>query len=503
MTRSSGVIDAEQARTRPRVVARKFSWMPVAAVVAAVILAGLATQFAGSSIGSLLFVGAVALLVGLCALSSPIIATAILLLMTYLRTALSPLVDSGVLMLPLLVVLVVALVLWIDRTPDRLRGIGSVEWAMALYVVWNICSALAPHKYPAGEKLQVTDGGLDAVSPGSVIVHYVVIPTVIPFALYVVGRYCFDRRGSVSAVMWTILGFAAYSAAVSVLQFTGPTQLVWPRYIVDAPAWVGRAVGVSNQPVVNGMVLALGIAIAMMLISLRSEPKWRRWLAFAIAIACTCGLYLTHTRAAWLSGLAVLVIGAILATGYRRGFVVAIGILMALVAVNWSVFTSSDREAGGIASAGEIDDRLNINQTAIWAGTQKPITGWGLDRFRAVNTYHHQQWAADVPWLHGYGAAAHQNELAILAELGVIGLAFWVAVLALIAHRLWDAYRTLPTEGLCGRRLVVTAIMAMAIMISTGLTVDLRFIDFPLATVFLICGIAVGWSDRHKQGRHG
>ena len=60
---------------------------------------------------------------------------------------------------------------------------------------------------------------------------------------------------------------------MSILQFTGPTQLIWPRYIVDAPAWVGRAVGVSNQPVVNGMVLALGIAIAMMLMSLRSEPR--------------------------------------------------------------------------------------------------------------------------------------------------------------------------------------------------------------------------------------
>ena len=165
MTRSSGVIDAEQAQTRPRVVARKFPWLPAAAVVAAVILAALASQFAGSSIGSLFFFGAVALLVGLCALSSPIIATVILLMMTYLRTALSPLVDSGVLMLPLLVVLVVALVLWIDRTPDRLRGIGAVEWAMALYVMWNIYSMLAPHKYPAGEKLQVTDGGWTLFRP--------------------------------------------------------------------------------------------------------------------------------------------------------------------------------------------------------------------------------------------------------------------------------------------------------------------------------------------------
>ena len=106
------------------------------------------------------------------------------------------------------------------------------------------------------------------------------------------------------------------------------------------------------------MVLALGFAIAMLLISRRSEPPWRKCLAFVIAVACSYGLFLTHTRAAWLSGVVVLVIGAVLAKGYRGGFLAAIGITATIVAVNWSVFTSSDREAGGVASVGEIEDRL-------------------------------------------------------------------------------------------------------------------------------------------------
>ena len=116
-------------------------------------------------------------------------------------------------------------------------------------------------------------------------------------------------------------------------------------------------------------------------------------------------------------------------------------------------------------------------------------------------SYHHQQWAPEIPWIRGYATASHENELGILVELGVIGLALWISVLALITYRLWDAYRRLPDDDLCGKPLAVTAIMAMAILICTGSTVDLRFFDFSLAAVFVIFGITIGWSDRHKRAQ--
>ncbi len=224
--------------------------------------------------------------------------------------------------------------------------------------------------------------------------------------------------------------------------------------------WGGRAVGVFNQPVVNGMLLALGFAVAMLLMSRYSkEPAWRRWFAFVTAAACGYGLYLTHTRAAWLSGAVMLIIGALLAKGYRKGFIAALGFVATIVAINWSVFTSSDREAGGVASVGEVEDRLNTAQTALWLAAQKPLTGWGIGRFPIVNTYHHQQWSPETPWIRGYAIVSHTNELGILAELGVIGLTLWICVLVLVAYRLWDAYRTLPDDDLCGMPLAVTAII--------------------------------------------
>ncbi|MET0452887.1 MAG: O-antigen ligase family protein, partial [Mycobacterium sp.] len=305
----------------------------------------------------------------------------------------------------------------------------------------------------------------------------------------------------VRALLWFLLAFAAYSAAVSIMPFIGLSDLVWPRYIVvnDQTGWAGRALGVFVQPVVNGMVLTLGFAIAMLLMSRRSEPAWQRCVAFVVAAGCGWGIYLTHTRAAWLSAVVVLIIGALLAKGFRRGFVAVLSLVAIVVAANWSVFTSADREAGGVASVSEVDDRLNNLQTALWAFAREPLQGWGIARFQAVNFYHHQQWSTDIPWIRGLGDVSHENEFGILAELGLIGFAGWIIVLALIAYRLRKAYRTLPADELCGQPLAVTAIMAFAILICTGITVDLRFFDFPTAVIFLLAGITAGWLERTEE----
>ena len=430
-------------------------------------------------------------------MTAPIFAALVMLVVTFLHFAIKDELP-GKARLILIVVVVIATARWMDVTPTRLRGIGAVEWAMALYLMWNAYSMLAPHEYPSIIPLT----GIDS-SPA----HFIMTGTVIPFMMYVVGRYTFDRTAAVRVLLWTILTLAAYSAWVSILQFTGPTAWVWPRFIVDGSlnedeTWIGRAVGVLNQPVVNGMIMVLGFAVAMLLMSRHSEPAWRRCLVLVIAVACGFGIYLTHTRIAWLSGAVMLIIGALLARGYRTGFIAALGITATIIAINWSVFTSTDREAGGVGSPGEVEGRLNMIQTALWAFAQKPIAGWGIGRFQAVNTYHHQQWAPDMPWIRGYGISSHKNELGILAELGLIGLALWICVLALIAYRLWNAYRTLPDDDLCGKPLAVTAIIAMAILVCSGLSCDLRFFPFATATIFLLAGVAIGWSDRHKEVAH-
>ena len=469
------------------------SRLPAAVIGTGVVVVVAAMPLMGSTSILILAAGMVALAIGVCALINPVLATILLLVTMFLRLPIRAAVGLPVeLFLIAFAGVAVSTVLWMDRTPDRLRGLGSVGWAMVAYLTWNVYSMFTPHQYVAadpvvGERLSVT--------------RLIVMGSLIPFAMYLVGRYAFDRKSAVRALLWAILALAAFSAVVSIMPSIGLADWVWPRYIVEiqTPGWAGRAVGIFNQPVVNGMVLALGVAIAMLLAARRDEPAWQRRTALVIGIASGIGVYETHTRAAWLGALAVLLIGALLATGYRTGFVVALLLVITTVAANWSTFTSADREAGGVGSLNEVDSRLNDIRTAFWAFERKPLEGWGIGRFQSVNTYHHQQWSVDTAFSLGYGEVSHQNELAILAELGIIGLTAWICVLTLAAIGVWRAYRTLPDAELCGKPLAVLAMMAMAILISAGMTVDLRFFEFAITVIFLLIGIAIGWADRTSR----
>ena len=276
------------------------------------------------------------------------------------------------------------------------------------------------------------------------VTRFIEVSAIIPFTMYLLGRRLFTRESAVRFVLWSILGFAAYSTLVSICQFYAPS-LVWPRYIVDAPGWPGRANGVFNQPVANGMVLIVGIVIAVMLASDRAEPTWRRALLWLYAPASAWAIYLTHTRAIYLAFVLVLVLGVILAPGARAVFASLLGAITLVVALNWSTFTSSDRAAGGVDSKGEVWDRLNTIATSIWAFKREPWFGWGISRFPAVNTYDHQQWSNDIPWIRGLGIASHETELGILVELGILGLLLWLCVLVPMIGLLLQAYWILPS----------------------------------------------------------
>lgn len=436
----------------------------------------------------LVVVGAV--LVGAC-LRYPPLAVVILLGAMFLRLALPHLIVADPFLIAWALVMVSAAA-WMWQQRRALPRITFVEVAMALYTLWCYGSMVLPHQYPPLSF--PLNGKQDPVS------RFIETSAIIPFMMYLLGRRLFARESAVRFVLWSILGFALYSTMVSIFQFYAP-GLVWPRYIVTAPNWPTRAVGVFNQPVGNGMVLIIGFVVAIMLASDRGEPAWRRALLWLYALTSTLAIYLTHTRAEYLAFAVVLILGVLLVTEARGVFVGLTGAITLVIGLNWSTFTSPDRAAGGVGSVSEIWDRLNSTATSIWAFKREPLFGWGIGRFQAVNFYDHQQWSNDIPWIRGLGIASHETELGILVDLGVLGLLLWLCVLVPIIGLLSRAYRILPSAGLTGRRLAFLAICAMATQIVSGSFADLRLIDGPSCMVFLICGMAVGAYDRELAAR--
>jgi O-antigen ligase len=462
-------------------------WLPLAAFVATLAVQLALVVTGPADVGLAIVIVAVGMALVFAGLDSPTFAVALLLVSAFLRSALP---EAGLPVEPFVLAfggVLLAAAVAVTRRVNQMPQLGAVEVMMGLYLAWNIGSALAPHSYPAATPSTGEDFP---------VWRFILTGALLPFVLYVVGRFIFDRESVVRRLLWITLGLAGYSAAVSIVQFYGPAALVWPRYIVDAPEWPGRAVGVFNQPVVNGLVLVIGFVVALYLASEQGEPAWRRVISGGIALASVPAIYLTHTRVVWLVFGLVLIAGALWARNFRAGFVATLSAATIGVALNWSAFTSSDRAAGGVASTNEVDDRLNIAATSIWAIEQKPISGWGIGRFIEVNTYHHKQWAPQIKWERGYGIASHHNELGITAELGIIGLLLWLAVVVLVAQRLIFALRTLPPAGLCGRGLALVATLGFASWLVTGQTVDLRYFDYLNALVMLLVGVAVGAAER-------
>lgn len=461
-------------------------------------LCGVAALFAGMMVrapqqfGILLAVGSIGLVAVVLGLRDPLMAVMYLLGATFFRLA----IPSGTFpvdpFLPAFGGVVMAVAIEVRHRQAPLPNLGLVGSSIGLYVVWNIGSLLTPHAYPAtfpqsGEAIEVS--------------RFVLVGVVIPLTSLILAAFAFHTRRAIRALLFALLAFAAYSALVSVLQFTGPASLVWPRYIVSEPDWVGRAVGVFNQPGVNGLVLVLGYLAGLLVASHATERRVVRVAAGVVSAGCCVGIYLTHTRAAWLSFVIVVALGIVLARGWRKGFILtAVGTVVA-VASNWSTISSPDRDAGGVSSTSEVFDRLNMIATSFWAVGEKPLFGWGLGRFPAVNTYFHQQWSPSVPWNHGYGFVSHFDVLGIAVELGLIGVGLWLFMMGTIMNALVRAVRRLPQGGeLHEHPFGIFAFLSFLVLLVTGLTVDMRFFDFPTIIVLLAVGAVIGRAERWRLG---
>jgi O-antigen ligase len=461
----------------------------------AIVLAGLTLvkSKVPGGLGALLLLVVVGAIIVRACLRHPPLAVVVLLGAMFLRLALPHLIVADPFLIAFAVVVASAAV-WMWQHRQALPRVTFVEVAMVLYILWCYGSMVLPHQYPP---IQYIATGQPTPTPVS---RFIEVSAVIPFTMYLLGRRLFTRESAVRFVLWSILGFGAYSTMVSISQFYAPS-LVWPRYIVDAPAWPDRANGVFNQPVANGMVLIVSMVIAVMLASDRAEPTWRRALLWLYALPSALAIYLTHTRAIYLAFVLVLILGVILASGVRVVFASLLGAIALLIALNWSTFTSSDRASGGVDSKSEVWDRLNTIATSIWAFKREPWFGWGISRFIAVNTFHHQQWNNDIPWIRGLGIASHETELGILVELGILGLLLWLCVVVPLIGLTLQAYWILPSTGLIGRRLAFVAICALATQLMAGAFADLRLLDFPMCMVFLIYGMTVGARDRELAAR--
>ncbi len=174
-----------------------------------------------------------------------------------------------------------------------------------------------------------------------------------------------------------------------------------------------------------GVILALGLPMAWYLSS-STASTLQRWLNRIYLVTGTVGILLTGSRGALLATLVALFVIPWTLTQVRRGVRVAALVIMvaaAAVSVNFVPEKAFERlgTTGSEISEGDLNSRLRIWKGGMSTVPDAPFRGHGL-----------AGWYPAVGLRIG-NVAPHNTYLAVLVEVGLIGLVLYLSMFAVLA----------------------------------------------------------------------
>jgi O-antigen ligase len=268
-----------------------------------------------------------------------------------------------------------------------------------------------------------------------------------PSALYWVARQSAVTRKHVLWLLGGLAVFGVYLSLTAVCEVQGLSGWVYPRYINDAvryPEYFGRGRGPFLDPTANGFVLALCLAAAIL-----TWPHLGRRGQLGLMLAMpvyAVGLYSTLTRSVWMGAAAAIVMVAALCVprAWRWRLVAAAG-LIAIVAVSagWEHLLSFKRDRK--VSAQDVADSVQLRPIlamVAWNMFQdRPLLGCGYGQYERQFIYYLADRSSGLPLEKARRYVQHNTFLALLTEVGLVGMALFVSLLWLWTRDAWRLWR--------------------------------------------------------------
>jgi putative inorganic carbon (hco3(-)) transporter len=294
----------------------------------------------------------------------------------------------------------------------RTRELGPMALPLAAYVLWNGLSLLWSNDLRAGS--------------------FELIAYFLPFAVISVGiaRLPWSRR-ALRLLLVELVSLALAFAAIGYIQYE-TRNLFWnPKLRVgNAYLPVYRVNSVFWDPSIYGRFLMVAIVAALVVVVKR--PSKRAAVAAAAALAAIwVGLLLSYSQSSF-AGLIVAIV-ALMFVVWRRAAVLAAA-FVAVILISTGVANPNIQNALFKRSSAALNratsDRAGLIYNGLRVAIDHPLVGTGVGGFR------HQY--ADLTHLKGKEpkkAASHDTPVTVVAEGGVIGLAFfaWTLVAAVLA----------------------------------------------------------------------
>jgi hypothetical protein len=331
------------------------------------------------------------------------------------------------------------------------------------------------------------------------------------FGIYVVVyfliRITCTTKKVLRAVAWSMVLGAAMAAAVGLWVFVRVGS-------VAATGYLFRSRGVVWDPNTNAMIATMSVPLALALFEGDRSISRRVLLVAMAGLLCTVP-FVSASR----SGVLGLVCAVGLMLFARRGFdlraiggVVVVGVFVGLIMLalpsqySERVLRINPRAVATGRESADISawNRVEFARSALYMFAHHPAIGVGARNFGTslFKPEYHAAW--DIPMLNRFGQPwpTHNIYLENLAELGLIGFAAFLSILALAWHHLARARRAYALIGDYAMARLSDALRAdLAVLLAMGL-----FISHHNQRVFWVI-LALGLSmwdaaRRTTQERH-
>lgn len=266
--------------------------------------------------------------------------------------------------------------------------------------------------------------------------------------VYLVASQTIRSPAEVRAFLWAVAVAAAAVGLYGAVTGLGGTGV--ESYGGTTETYV-RAEGLFTHPNQLGGFLALTIPPVVAL-AVSERTPWSRAAAYGLASAALLGLVLTYSRGAWVSTGAGLLA---LLPALKKGSWILPGAL--LVAGAFATSGAVLERLGSITTAGNdpaFTSRFEIMRASLDLVAEHPLLGVGLGNFQVAYGNLMVQNLPLLSYSLGVPPQAHNLFVNLAAEVGLVGLLAFVALLVvafrkmLRVHSAGDARIRIPVLGI-------------------------------------------------------
>jgi len=368
----------------------------------------------------------------------------------------------------------------VARTP-RLR-LRNVHLLLAIAILYALGSAVAAHTIGNGADLLAL---IDQFG-------------VTPYLAFLLAPSVFAHERDRNLLLGLLVAIGAYLGTTAIFESLGPHALVFPRYIVhvDAALPEGRAGGPFQSPVSNGFsTFACGVAACMALT--RWRGAWARAFAVFALVVCMYGCFLTLERGVWIAAMAGTAAAALVTRRGRR--LVAPAACTCALVIGGGLTLSpalASKVSGRVGYKVSVWDRENQTAAGLRMVAAKPLLGFGWQRFISDNQEYFRQ-ASSYP-MTGYSTPErpiplHDTYLAYAVELGLVGLALWLASIA------WGLGGAVFGSADVGLRPWKLGLLAVSVFFLVVAVFDPQPQPFPELLLWSWGGVALGVLPRRRR----